>query len=293
MRQEINQQQASTAKAIWQLMRMDKPYGTLLLFWPCFWGLALASERLPDVSSVVIFFFGSIFMRACGCVINDIADQDIDSKVTRTQHRPLASGQLTTRSAIVVFILLASLALSLCLLLSPINRILAVFGFLLACLYPFAKRWMACPQIILGCAFAWGVPMAYIHQHGNISATVCVLYIAVVIWTFAYDTIYALQDIKDDKKIGIGSAALWLGQNVFIVIQLSYIIFFGLLCLAGILEGLNMVYYLACIVVGMVLIGQIHHIQQKNSQAFFQAFCANQWIGPIIGLGIIVAKRLH
>ncbi|MEC8063749.1 MAG: 4-hydroxybenzoate octaprenyltransferase [Pseudomonadota bacterium] len=277
--------------AIWQLMRMDKPYGVMLLYWPCAWTILLTQQNtsFPGIS-LFIFFIGALIMRACGCVINDIADRDIDGHVERTKNRPIAAGILSITTAIVVFCILSISALSLWIFLQEQTRLLSIIGFVLACMYPFAKRYIACPQVVLGVAFAWGVPMACTEQQGAIDIRCALLYVAVVVWIIGYDTVYALQDREDDKKLNIGSSALFFGSKVRDVVAVLYTGFLFLMAIVGRLYKCSSMYYIAWVIVGGILCMQVISIQIASKQAYKQAFLSNQWIGLLITLAILLDR---
>jgi len=268
------------------LTRTDKPYGTMLLFWPCLWALLVAGKGVPSLENLIVFALGAGVMRACGCVINDIADQDFDSKVARTAQRPLAAKKISTTEAVVVFVVLSLIALALTAFLTWQATGLAALGFCLACLYPFAKRWMAVPQLVLGVAFSWGVLVAFMQQQGFLSIEAWLMYAAVVVWTVGYDTIYAMQDKEDDKKIGIGSAAIAFGRYVHQAVGILYAVFAVLMACLGWCGGYGWGYAVAWAGSICVLGGQIILLRKKTQVAYGRAFRSNQIIGAVIALAL-------
>lgn len=271
-----------------QLMRLDKIYGTLLLLWPTLWALLLAGGGSIDFKVGVIFVLGAFIMRSCGCVLNDICDQDIDKKVARTKNRPLARGAINKISSWVVFFILSILALTLWLFLNTAARYLAIVGFLLACLYPLSKRVMACPQFFLGISFSWGIPMAYAVKGILLDWRGFLLYFAVIAWTAGYDTIYALQDIEDDSKLNIGSSAIFSGRYVKEFVSMLYTFFWISLGIVGYLYALNLAFWIVWLIVFYALFKQIKDMASSESDKFFRAFSSNQWIGFGVFLGIFI-----
>lgn len=209
------------ANAYWQLMRFDKPIGTVLLFWPVCWALLLAYGNHPPLSVVTVFTIGVILTRAAGCIINDLCDRQLDQHVSRTHARPLASGALSVKQALAMLGILVVGLVSLLFFLNPLNQCIALLAAMLTVFYPLSKRFFAYPQLVLGVTFNLGVVMVFV-QAGALSNVTWWLYGASVAWTFAYDTVYALADKVDDARIGIHSSALSLGKQVQTVIALSY-----------------------------------------------------------------------
>ncbi len=204
--------QGTKANAYWQLMRMDKPIGTLLLLWPTLWALFLAADGLPDPKILIIFVFGVIVMRAAGCVINDYADRHLDGHVQRTRYRPIPSGKVTDKQALGLFAVLIVCAFGLVLMLNSLTIQLACVAALLAIVYPFTKRFIQLPQVVLGMAFSMAIPMAFAAQSEQVPPIAWLLFVANLCWTVAYDTLYAMVDRNDDVKIGIKSSAILFGR---------------------------------------------------------------------------------
>ena len=193
-----------------QLMRLEKPIGIYLLLWPTLWALWVAGEGVPSVKNLFIFVVGVMLMRAAGCVINDYADRNFDGHVSRTKARPLASGKVTPREALVLFAVLVALSFVLVLFTNATTIWLSFGGLALAACYPFMKRYTFYPQVVLGAAFSWGMPMAFTAETGSLPPEAWLLYIANLLWTVAYDTYYAMADREDDLKIGVKSTAIRL-----------------------------------------------------------------------------------
>ncbi len=275
--------------AYFYLMRADRPIGTVLLACPMLWALWLAAKGSPDPWVVFIFLLGAFVMRSAGCVINDFADRDFDHSVERTKNRPLTSGALSVAEAMLLF---AGLILSALLLLYflPVEATLpACFSFALACLYPFTKRFFKIPQLVLGMAYACSVLMAYMTVQQQMPASAWLLFIAVTVWTIVYDTYYAMVDKNDDIAIGIHSSALWFGQNDWSLNALLSGVFVVLMLAIGIVNALNIFYYLGLLFACGALAYQLFITRTKDRQACFTAFLNNQWVGVFIFLGILLA----
>lgn len=279
---------AARLPSFWQLMRFDRPIGTLLLLWPTLWGLWLAAGGLPQWHILVIFVLGVIIMRAAGCVINDYADRRIDGHVKRTQSRPLATGEVSPKEALTVFAILCALAFLLVLFTNRLTIYLSFGGVALAACYPFMKRYTHLPQIVLGAAFAWGIPMASTAQTGELNADIWLVYTAVVLWTVVYDTFYAMVDRDDDIKIGVKSTAVLFGElDRFITGTLQ-----GLTILTLILVGqkyaLGVIYFTGLFLVALLFVYQQYLIRHRERHACFKAFLNNNWVGCILFISIVV-----
>lgn len=271
----------------WRLMRMDRPIGTLLLLWPTLWSLWIAAKGIPSLKNLVIFVLGVIVMRAAGCVINDYADRNIDASVKRTRDRPLATGAVTSREAIILFILLCLIAFGLVLMTDPLTIELSVGGLLLAFSYPFMKRYTHLPQVVLGAAFAWGIPMAYAAEAGQLDRSMWVIYLAVVLWTVAYDTFYAMVDRDDDLKIGVKSTAILFGEQDRLITGVLQIMTIYAMVLVGDRFDLGGYYHLGLLVASGLFIYQQWLIRFRAREACFKAFLNNNWVGLAIFVGII------
>lgn len=273
-------------RAYGQLMRLDKPIGILLLLWPTWWSLWLAAKGVPSLKNLLIFTLGVVLMRSAGCVINDFADRKIDGRVERTRHRPLATGAVSSREAIALFIGLCLLAFGLVLNTNLLTIQLSLGGLLLAFCYPFMKRHTHLPQVVLGAAFAWGIPMAYAAETGSIPSQVWLVYVAVVIWTLVYDTFYAMVDRDDDLKIGVKSTAILFGeQDRFITGALQLITLYTLAMVGSRFE-LGAYYYTGLAAAAGLFAYQQWLIRYRARSECFKAFLNNNWVGLVIFAGI-------
>lgn len=270
------------------LMRVNRPIGILLLLWPTLWALWLAAEGWPRWDLLIIFTLGVISMRSAGCVINDFADRKIDGSVKRTRDRPLATGTVSTREVWGLFAGLCLFSLVLVLLTNKLTVWLSVGGLLLACCYPFMKRYTHLPQVVLGAAFAWSVPMAFAAQAGSLSQELWLVYLAVVLWTVVYDTFYAMVDRDDDLRIGVKSTAILFGdQDRFITGFLQALTVYTLV-LVGQRFELGVIYYTSLGVASGLFIYQQYLIRYRERDACFKAFLNNNWVGLAIFIGIVL-----
>ena len=210
--------------AYFRLMRFDKPIGIYLLLWPTYWALFLSAEGWPKTELLIIFTLGVIVMRAAGCVINDYADREIDKHVERTRNRPITSGEVNSKAALILFVGLALIAFVLVLFTNKLTIQLSFVAIAIASLYPFTKRWTNLPQLILGLAFAMSVPMAFSAQTGTVNVSVGWIFLATVLWTLIYDTLYAMADREEDIKIGVKSTAILFAKYDQIFITLLQIL---------------------------------------------------------------------
>lgn len=274
-------------------MRMDRPIGTLLLLWPTLWSLWIAAKGVPSLKNLLIFVLGVIVMRAAGCVINDFADRKIDGQVLRTKDRPLATGAVSSREAIGLFVTLCLIAFGLVLMTDPLTIKLSVGGLILAFCYPFMKRHTHLPQVVLGAAFAWGIPMAYAAEAGELNRHMWLIYLAVVLWTVAYDTFYAMVDRDDDLKIGVKSTAVLFGeQDRFITGLLQFLTLWALV-LVGKHFALGNLYYLGLAVAAGLFVYQQWLIRFRAREACFKAFLNNNWVGMAVFCGIAADYALR
>lgn len=280
---------ADKARAFWQLMRMDKPIGTLLLLWPTFWALILAAEGVPDLKVLVVFILGVIFMRAAGCVINDFADRKVDGHVKRTHQRPLPSGRVSAQEAITLFLVLGIASFLLVLTMNPLTIKLSFAGIVLAFIYPFMKRFTHLPQLFLGLAFSWSIPMAWAAQANELPMMVWFVFVINAIWTIAYDTQYAMVDRDDDLKIGIKSTAILFGRLDKMIIGVLQLITLAMLIYLGIWYQLGASYYWSLLVAGALFVFQQHLIRHRERDLCFRAFLNNNYVGMIIAIGLLVA----
>ncbi|MBX9705160.1 MAG: 4-hydroxybenzoate octaprenyltransferase [Gammaproteobacteria bacterium] len=273
-----------------KLMRFHKPIGIFLLLWPTLWALWLASNGKPDIKILVIFVLGTIVMRAAGCVINDIADRKFDHQVQRTRERPLTAGKISVRGAVICFVILGFLALVLVLQLNLYTICLSIIALLVAMLYPLMKRVMSAPQLVLGIAFSFGVPMVFAAQTNHVGWLAWYLFGLNFLWVVAYDTQYAMVDREDDLRIGIRSTAILFGQFDRLMVALFHGWFILGLFLLGDLLELPHVYYFAICVAAALCIYQQWLIRDRNPQKCFHAFLNNNWVGLIIFLGLVVVS---
>ena len=275
-------------QALLQLMRVDKPIGTLLLLWPTLWALWIAAKGLPHIDVFIVFCLGVFLMRSAGCVINDFADRKVDGFVTRTKNRPLPSGRATSKEAVYLFIGLALTAFLLVLTQNTLTIQLSFIGLLLAFMYPFMKRFTHLPQFVLGLAFSWSIPMAYAAQANTLSLSVWLLFMANVTWTVAYDTMYGMVDKEDDLKIGIKSTAILFGQYDKVIIGLLQLTTLSLLVAVGFIEHLTWLYYLSLVVAGLLFLKQQKQIKDRNTDACFKAFLDNNYVGLVVFSGLFL-----
>ena len=276
--------------AYYYLCRFDKPIGTELVFWPTMWALWVAAKGIPDLSILVLMILGVIFMRAAGCAINDFADRKVDAHVERTKTRPLATGIISGKEAVMVFLVLV--AASACLLFFlPIETFYWSFGALfLAFIYPFMKRYTHLPQVFLGAAFSWSIPMAYTAVGQTPDLTCWLLYFGNLAWTVAYDTQYAITDREYDLKIGVKSTAILFGQYDIQIISALQFISLVLIGTALWIEDLLVPFGLiGLIAVALDFIYQWLKTRDKDPQRCFWAFRHNRWVGLMIFLGIFAA----
>ena len=265
-----------------KLMRLDKPIGILLLLWPTLWGLWLAAEGFPNIVILVIFVLGTVLMRSAGCVVNDYADRKIDPHVTRTKNRPLATGVVSTKEALL---LAAGLSLCAFLLILPLNRLtlgLAVVALFLAASYPFTKRFFAMPQAYLGVAFSFGIPMAFAAQTGELPSLVWLLMAANLLWVIAYDTEYAMVDRADDLKIGIKTSAITFGRFDVAGIMLCHTVFLGIMVGIGLMQNLGVAYYAGLVAASGLIAYQYRLIHERDPACCFKAFLHNNWVGAVV-----------
>ncbi|OUS09987.1 4-hydroxybenzoate polyprenyltransferase [Gammaproteobacteria bacterium 54_18_T64] len=276
---------ASRTQAFFELMRFNKPVGTLLLLWPTLWALWIAADGLPSTSVLIIFVLGVIMMRAAGCVINDYADRKVDGAVTRTRNRPLVDGRIEPREALILFGGLCFAAFFLVLMTNRLTIALSFGGVAIATIYPFVKRYSHLPQVVLGAAWAWSIPMAFAAQTGTLVKEIWVLYFAVVLWTVAFDTFYAMVDREDDLKIGIKSTAILFGDlDLFLIGVLQLLTLLGLVVTGDAFE-LGTPYFAGVLIAALLFIYQQVLARHRQPDACFKAFRNNQWLG----LGLFIA----
>lgn len=271
-----------------QLMRLDRPIGVYLLLWPTLCALWLAAEGIPDPRLLIVFIAGVMLMRAAGCAINDFADRKIDGHISRTKNRPLATGKVTAKEALVVFAILVTLSASLLLFTNLLTFQLALAAVALATFYPFSKRFTFYPQIVLGAAYSMAIPMAFAAQTGELPAALWLLYIANLLWTVSYDTEYAMSDRPDDLLIGVKSTAVLFGdadRPILAVLQ-------GLVIFCLLLVGSRFAlggWYLCGVAAMLLSFGWQHWlIRNREPQACLAAFLSNHWSGLLLFIGVFL-----
>lgn len=275
-----------------QLTRMDKPIGIYLLLWPTLWALWIAAKGVPSLSNLLIFVFGVILTRAGGCVINDFADRKVDGHVKRTEQRPLVSGKISSKEALVFFALLMGVSFLLVLCTNATTIWLSFGGLALAASYPFMKRYTYYPQVVLGAAFSWGMPMAFTAETGSLPAAAWLLYIANLLWTVAYDTYYAMTDREDDLKIGVKSTAILFGDADRVINLSLQGLALGCLWLAGTHFELGGWFHLGLLVAAGCFVWEFWYTRDRDPQRCFKAFLHNHWAGLAIFVGIVLNNAL-
>lgn len=276
------------SQGLLELTRFDKPIGTLLLLWPTLIALWLAAGGPPKPHLLFIFIAGVFLTRSAGCVINDLADRDLDGAVQRTNMRPLVSGIVSTRAAITLFVTLMLLAFVLVLFTNTLTIALSFVAVLLASSYPLMKRYTHLPQLVLGAAFSWGIPMAFAAQSGTLPVELWLLYLANFLWTVAYDTMYAMVDREDDLKVGIKSTAILFGRYDRAIIAVLQLFSLGCFFLLGQAFALGIFYQLALIIAVVLFVYQHRLIRDREPSACFQAFRHNNWVGMVIFAGVAI-----
>jgi 4-hydroxybenzoate polyprenyltransferase len=276
-----------------QLTRIDKPIGIYLLLWPTLWALWIASKGMPSLSNLLIFVIGVFLMRAAGCVINDFADRKVDGHVKRTEQRPLISGKVSSREALVLFAVLVGLSFLLVLLTNSLTIWLSFGGLALAACYPFMKRYTYYPQVVLGAAFSWGMPMAFTAETGDLPAAAWLLYIANLLWTVGYDTYYAMTDREDDLKIGVKSTAVLFGDADRVIILSLQGLALGCLLLAGSRFELGTCFHIGLLVAAGCFVWEFWYTRNREPQVCFKAFLHNHWAGLAIFVGIVADYALR
>jgi len=272
--------------ALLDLIRFKKPIGTLLLLWPTLWGLWIAAGGIPDWHLLAIFVAGTFLTRSAGCIINDVADRNFDGAVKRTRARPLATGVLTLRDALLFAGILVLLAFILVLFTNTLTIMLSFVAVGLAFIYPYMKRHTHLPQLVLGAAFSWGIPMAFAAQRGSLPPELWLLYAGNLLWTVVFDTLYAMVDRDDDLRIGLKSTAILFGDADRLIVAVLQVLCLLTLVLAGQRFGLGMAYYAALAIAGGLFAWHSYLIRARERQQCFRAVRHNNWVGLVIFLGI-------
>jgi len=278
----------SKTRAMLQLIRFDRPIGTLLLLWPTLWALWIAAEGVPDFELLVIFILGTFLTRSAGCIVNDLADRHIDGAVARTRGRPLVTGAVSEQEALMLFFALMLLAFGLVLLTNTLTIQLSVVAVLLASTYPFMKRYTHLPQIVLGLAFSWGIPMAFSAQLNQLPPALWLLFLGNLWWIVAYDTKYAMVDRQDDVLAGVKSTAILFGQFDRLAVAILQLLCLLTLYLAGREFSLGLYFNLSLIVAAAMFGYQQYLIRDRDREACFKGFLHNNWVGLAIFVGIVL-----
>ena len=278
----------SRLSAYLQLIRFDRPIGTLLLLWPTLWALWLAAAGVPPVKLLVIFSLGTLLMRSAGCAINDLADRKFDGSVARTSERPLVTGTVSPNEAMTLCAVLALAAFVLVLFTNTLTILLSFAGVALAACYPFMKRHTHLPQVVLGAAFSWGIPMAFAAVLNALPPTLWLIFIANLLWTVAYDTEYAMVDREDDLKVGIKSTAILFGDmDRHMVAALQALTIMALL-LVGQRFELGAFYFAGLLVASGLFVYQQKLIRERKPADCFKAFLNNNWVGAAVFAGVVL-----
>ncbi|WP_333501645.1 4-hydroxybenzoate octaprenyltransferase [Kluyvera genomosp. 2] len=272
-----------------RLMRTDKPIGALLLLWPTLWALWVASPGVPPLWILAVFVAGVWLMRAAGCVVNDYADRKFDGHVKRTANRPLPSGAVTEKEARTLFIVLVALSFLLVLTLNAMTILLSIAALALAWVYPFMKRYTHLPQVVLGAAFGWSIPMAFAAVSETLPLSCWLMLLANILWAVAYDTQYAMVDRDDDVKIGIKSTAILFGDNDRLIIGILQTCVLVLMVAIGWLNGLHWAFYWSILIAGALFVYQQKLIRHRERGPCFQAFMNNNYVGLVLFIGLAMS----
>lgn len=270
------------------LTRLNRPIGIYLLLWPMLWALWFAANGLPKLSTLLIFIVGTALTRSAGCAVNDYADRHFDAHVARTQNRPLANGTLQPRDALFATAALMGLAFILVLMTNALTIKLSVIALTLALIYPFAKRHTHLPQVVLGAAFGFAIPMAYAAQTNTLPGTAWWLFLSAVIWATAYDTLYAMADREDDLKIGIKSSAILFGRFDLLIVACLQLTVLILLGFVGVIQDRGLVYFSGLLGASGFVAYQLWLARDRQPQHCIQAFLNNNWLGMCIFLALVV-----
>ncbi|EKT0593839.1 4-hydroxybenzoate octaprenyltransferase [Morganella morganii] len=283
----------SMVRSKWQaysrLMRTDRPIGSLLLLWPTYWALWIAARGVPDWHILIIFTIGVFSMRAAGCVINDFADRKFDGSVERTKNRPLPRGDVTEKEAKILFAVLVLVSFGLVLTLNTMTIWLSVAGLALAWVYPFVKRVSHLPQVVLGAAFGWSIPMAFAAVSESLPAECWLLFAVNIVWSVVYDTQYAMVDRNDDLKIGVKSTAILFGRFDKIIIGILQLVMILMLLWIGLMVNLSGIFYWSLLLAGALFVYQQRLMADRERDPCFQAFMNNNYVGFILFLGMLVS----
>lgn len=272
-----------------RLLRIDRPIGSLLLLWPTYWALWLAGDGNPGIGNIIVFTLGVFFMRAAGCAINDFADRDWDKHVKRTKNRPLTAGRIQAWEAVALFAGLCLISfLMVVLFTNTLTLYLSFGGAILAFIYPFMKRYTHLPQLFLGAAFSWAIPMAWAAEANELSQLTWLLFTANVLWTVAYDTLYAMVDRDDDLKVGIKSTAILFGDADKAIIGMLQALVILILVMVGHRAELGVFYYLGVAVMAGLFAYHQYLARDRVREGCFKAFLNNNWAGFAVFAGLVI-----
>lgn len=283
----------SRLRAYMALTRLDRPIGIWLLMWPMLWALWFAAGGIPSIKVLVIFVLGTVLTRSAGCAINDFADRKLDAHVARTSNRPLATGEIKAYEALLIAALMMLVAFGLVLMTNALTIKLSVVALVLAALYPFAKRYTHLPQLVLGIAFSWAIPMAYAAQSNQLERITWLVFTASVLWAIAYDTEYAMADREDDLKIGIKSTAILFGDADILMVGVVQALVLVTLVLTGQLLELGAIYYISLVIAALMAIYQLIIIRKRDPQNCIRAFLNNHYLGMTVFVGIVLDYLLR
>ncbi len=284
---------ASKVSALLQLIRFDKPIGTLLLLWPTLWALWIAAAGLPSLHLLVVFILGTFLMRSAGCIANDLADRNLDGAVARTRERPLVTGAVSISEAITLAVVLCLLAFVLVLTTNNLTILLSLAAVALAATYPLMKRVTQLPQLVLGLAFSWGIPMAFAAQSNSLPTGCWLLFIGNVLWTVVYDTQYAMVDREDDIKIGIKSTAILFAEADRAIIGILQLMCLVAYYLGGQKFELGIYFHLGLAAAALLFVYHQFLIREREPAACFRAFKHNNWVGFALFLGVVLELGLN
>ena len=271
-----------------RLVRLHQPVGIYLLLWPTLWALWIAGEGRPDERVFIVFVLGTIVLRSAGCIINDYADRKIDAHIWRTRDRPLATGEVSVREALILFVVLMLVGLGLVLTMNRLTQTLAVIGAMITIVYPFTKRLISFPQFVLGVAFAWGVPMAFAAQLATVPPIGWVMFAATIAWGVIYDTEYAMADRDDDLKIGVKSIAILLGGLDRAFVAAMQVLFIAALVWIGQSTGLGAWFFFGLAIAALLFFYQQYLIRERDSVDCFAAFRNNAALGLCVFVGLVL-----
>lgn len=271
------------------LTRLDKPIGILLLLWPVLWALWIAAGGLPPLWILTVFLLGTLLTRSAGCIINDFADRDIDPHVERTRDRPLAARRISPYEALTVFTVLMVASLALVLTLGWLVTVYAVIAALLLLTYPLFKRFFPAPQLYLGVAFGWGVPMAFVAVQGSIPLIGWSIFAVTVLWALIYDTYYAMVDREDDLRIGVRSTAIWFGKADLVIIAMLQLMMVAGLWKIGVMASLGRLYFVAVLIAAVIFHRNLWWARHRDRAQCFRAFLGNHQAGLVVFVGIVLA----